>query len=168
MAIQRWNPRRELSDREKRLISRTKSRKLLPFLRRYRSEILSDEFQAELESMYRDTGAGKEPISPGLMAMATLLQDYLGCHWPKLDRTSRRATSYPAAARAGPLKRAEHCDKVIPAPGRTCTSRSRKRVGGVNFMSSPCPPPTRFWMEPNGTEWNRAGRRSQQLQGGKE
>ncbi len=78
MAIQRWNPRRELSDREKRLISRTKSRKLLPFLRRYRSEILSDEFQAELESMYRDTGAGKDPISPGLMAMATLLQDYLG------------------------------------------------------------------------------------------
>ncbi len=78
MAIQRWKPRRELSEREKRLISRTKSRKLLPFLRRYRSEILSDEFQAELESMYRDTGAGKEPISPGLMAMATLLQDYLG------------------------------------------------------------------------------------------
>jgi len=78
LAIQRWNPRHELSDREKRLISRTKSRKLLPFLRRYRSEILSDEFQAELESMYRDTGAGKEPISPGLMAMATLLHDYLG------------------------------------------------------------------------------------------
>jgi hypothetical protein len=51
---------------------------LLPFLRCHRSEILSDEFQAELESMYRDTGAGKDPISPGLMAMATLLQDYLG------------------------------------------------------------------------------------------
>src|SRR5260370_23018101 len=77
MAIQRWNPK-QLSDREKRLISRMKSRKLLPFLRRHRSEILSDEFQTELESMYRDTDAGKDPISPGLMAMATLLQDYLG------------------------------------------------------------------------------------------
>lgn len=77
MAIQRWNPRHELSEREKRLISRTKSRKLLPFLRRYRSEILSDEFQAVLESMYRDTGAGKEPISPGLIPRATLGR--LGC-----------------------------------------------------------------------------------------
>ena len=78
MAIQRWKPRHELSEQEKRLIARTRSRKLLPFLRRYRREILSDEFQTELESMYRDTGAGKNPISPGLMAMATLLQDYLG------------------------------------------------------------------------------------------
>jgi len=78
MAIKRWKPREELSGHEKRLIGRTKSRKLLSFLRCHRREILSDEFQAELESMYRDTGAGKEPISPGLMAMATLLQDYLG------------------------------------------------------------------------------------------
>ena len=28
--------------------------------------------------MYRQTGAGKAPVPPGLMAMATLLQGYLG------------------------------------------------------------------------------------------
>lgn len=78
MAIPRWNPKPELSKREERLISRMKARKLLSFLRRYRHEIFSDKFQAELESMYRDTGAGKEPVPPALMAMATLLQDYLG------------------------------------------------------------------------------------------
>jgi len=77
VAIERWNPKRELSKQEERVIGRTKSRKLLSFLRRHRHEIFSEEFQAELESMYRDTGAGKDPVAPALMAMATLLQDYL-------------------------------------------------------------------------------------------
>src|SRR2546428_13886981 len=77
VAIKRWNPERELSKQEERVIGRTKSRKLLSFLRRHRHEIFSEEFQAELESMYRDTGAGKDPVAPALMAMATLLQDYL-------------------------------------------------------------------------------------------
>ena len=50
---------------------------MFAFPRRYRHEIFDEAFQAELASMYRDTGAGKEPVSPGLMAMATLLQGYL-------------------------------------------------------------------------------------------
>lgn len=77
MAIKRWNPKQELSKQEERLVGRSKARKLIPFLRRYRHEIFSDDFQAELEAMYRDTGAGKTPVAPALMAMATLLQDYL-------------------------------------------------------------------------------------------
>jgi hypothetical protein len=32
-----------------------------------------------LESMYRQTGAGKDPVPPALMAMAVLLQGYVGC-----------------------------------------------------------------------------------------
>ncbi len=32
----------------------------------------------------------------------------VGCHWPKLDRTSGRPTSYPVAAGDGPLKVAVH------------------------------------------------------------
>ncbi len=31
----------------------------------------------KLEGMYRDTGAGKAPLPPALMAMATLVQGYL-------------------------------------------------------------------------------------------
>jgi hypothetical protein len=53
-------------------------RKLLGFLRLQRHVLFNNEFQAELEGMYRDSGAGKDPVPPGLMAMATLVQAYLG------------------------------------------------------------------------------------------
>jgi hypothetical protein len=53
-------------------------RKLLAFFRRHRRELLDDAFQQELAAMYRDTGAGMPPVPPGLMAMATLVQGYLG------------------------------------------------------------------------------------------
>ena len=35
-------------------------------------------FQEELRAMYRQTGAGKPPVPPALLAMATLLQAYTG------------------------------------------------------------------------------------------
>jgi hypothetical protein len=47
-------------------------------LRDYRHEFFDDEFQVELESMYRDTGAGKDALPPALLAMASILQVYLG------------------------------------------------------------------------------------------
>lgn len=79
MAIERWSPRVELSRQEAAIIKRLgRVRKFLAFLRRHRHEIIDDAFQVELEGMYRDTGAGKDPVSPGLMAMATLVQGYLG------------------------------------------------------------------------------------------
>src|SRR5262249_24454485 len=37
-----------------------------------------DELQEKLELVYRDTGAGEEPIPPALLCMATLLQGYVG------------------------------------------------------------------------------------------
>src|SRR5438105_4665922 len=78
MPIERWTPPIELSRREQMLIKRLdRVRKLLGFLRLHRRELFSDEFQAELEGMYRDNGAGKEPVAPALMAMATFIQAYL-------------------------------------------------------------------------------------------
>jgi hypothetical protein len=53
-------------------------RKLFGFLRRHRHELFDDGFQAEMETMYRDTGAGSNPIPPAQLAMALLLQGYLG------------------------------------------------------------------------------------------
>jgi hypothetical protein len=35
-------------------------------------------FQEEFEAMYRDTGAGKDPVPPALLAMVALLQGYEG------------------------------------------------------------------------------------------
>lgn len=78
MAIERWNPRRELSKKEELLCKHlARVRTLLVFLRRWRHEIFDAALQTKLASMYRDTGAGKEPVNPALMAIATLVQDYL-------------------------------------------------------------------------------------------
>jgi hypothetical protein len=52
--------------------------KMFAFLRCHRHELFDDAFQEELEGMYRDTGAGKAPVPPALMAMALLLQCYMG------------------------------------------------------------------------------------------
>jgi hypothetical protein len=79
MAIDRWRPRQDYTRQEEALLRRLrKGRKLFAFLRDHRHELFDDAFQAELESMYRDTGAGKDPTPPALLAMALLLQGYEG------------------------------------------------------------------------------------------
>lgn len=79
MAMERWNPRREVTKREQFLLGRMKRwRKFFGFLRAHRHDLFDDAFQTELAAMYRDTGAGAEPVCPALMAMATLIQGYLG------------------------------------------------------------------------------------------
>lgn len=79
MAIRHWSPRRELSRQEQFLMKRLdRTRKLFGFLRAHRHELFDEEFEKELESMYRDSGAGKEPNPPAMMAMALLLQSYVG------------------------------------------------------------------------------------------
>lgn len=67
-----------MTEQEENMLLRMKrTGKLFAFLRRHRHELLDDAFQEELEAMYRQTGAGKAPVSPGLMAMATILQGYM-------------------------------------------------------------------------------------------
>lgn len=79
MAIARWTPKTTVTRREQFLLKRcTRVRKLFAFLREHRHELFDDEFQAELAAMYRPSDAGKEPIAPALMAMAMLLQGYVG------------------------------------------------------------------------------------------
>jgi hypothetical protein len=78
MSIERWLPREELSRQEVALMKRLdRVRKLLSFLRVHRRRLFDDAFQNELAAMYRDTGAGKVPVPPALMAMATFVQAYL-------------------------------------------------------------------------------------------
>lgn len=75
----RWQPRSELTRQEQFLMKRlVRTRKLFGFLRNHRLELFDDAFQAELESMYRDTGAGRAAVPPALLAMAVLLQAYHG------------------------------------------------------------------------------------------
>jgi hypothetical protein len=79
MTIARWTPPVAPTRHEQFLLKRLdRVRKLLGFLRLHRHELFNDAFQDELGSMYRATGAGKEARPPAMMAMAMLVQGYLG------------------------------------------------------------------------------------------
>lgn len=79
MTIARWNPPVAPTRQETFLLRRLdRVRKLLGFLRLHRHELFDDAFQDELATMYRDTGAGKDAVPPAMMAMAMLVQGYLG------------------------------------------------------------------------------------------
>ena len=79
MTIARWNPPVAPTRREQFLLKRlARVRKLFAFLRVHRHELFHDAFQDELASMYRTTGAGKDALPPAMMAMAMLVQGYLG------------------------------------------------------------------------------------------
>jgi hypothetical protein len=56
----------------------TRVRALFGFLRQHRHELFDDEFQGRLESMYRTTGAGDDPVTPAMLCMVVLLQGYVG------------------------------------------------------------------------------------------
>lgn len=79
MAIKRWSPSQIIGRQEKFILGRLKRNgKLYAFLRKHRDQLFDDAFQLELETMYRDTGAGIDAHPPALMAMVLLLQSYAG------------------------------------------------------------------------------------------
>src|SRR5512144_2457380 len=74
-----WSPPQNLSPAEDKIADRAaKKKKRFVFLRAIRTELFDPAFQEELAGMYRQTGAGKPPVPPALLAMATLLQAYTG------------------------------------------------------------------------------------------
>ena len=79
MSIKSWNPVTTISQQEACILKRCqKNRRLFAFLRENRGRLFNDDFQNELTEMYRDTGAGKDAAPPAMMAMALILQGYLG------------------------------------------------------------------------------------------
>jgi hypothetical protein len=74
-----WLPAQDLSPAEEKIAARAaKKKKLFVFFREIRTELFDQAFQEELAGTYRQTGAGKPPVPPALLAMATLLQAYTG------------------------------------------------------------------------------------------
>ena len=53
-------------------------RTLFGILREHRHELFDDDVQAQLEGMYRETGAGEAPNPPAMLGMVVLLQGYVG------------------------------------------------------------------------------------------
>jgi len=79
MTIAHWTPAVAPTRQEQFILKRLgRVRKLLGFLRLHRHELFDGAFQDELIAMYRTTGAGKEARPPAMMAMAMLVQGYLG------------------------------------------------------------------------------------------
>lgn len=77
--MKRWSPRIELTKQEQLIMKRlNRVRALFGFLRLNRGALFDDAFQAELEQMYRQTGAGDPPHPPAMMCMVLLLQGYVG------------------------------------------------------------------------------------------
>jgi Transposase DDE domain/Transposase domain (DUF772) len=73
-----WHPPVELAPAEQAIVKRIRRAKLFIFLRRQRRAIFTDELQAELAAVYKDSPAGSPPIPPAQLALATILQAYAG------------------------------------------------------------------------------------------
>jgi len=100
MPIERWTPSRTVTKQEEFLLKRlTRTKKLFGFLRRHRHELFDAAFQDELAAMYRDTGAGREPVNPALMAMAPTFSKTLSrnviSRWVSLSRIPSPMNIWP-------------------------------------------------------------------------
>jgi hypothetical protein len=73
-----WQPPVALSPAEQTIVRRVRRAKLFVFLRQQRHQIVDAAFQAELADMYLDLPKGQPPVSPALLAVATILQAYMG------------------------------------------------------------------------------------------
>jgi hypothetical protein len=73
-----WSPPVEVSPAEQRVLNRCKKARLYVFLRQNRHELFDDAFQHELMAMYPERKRGREAVAPAMLAMATILQAWLG------------------------------------------------------------------------------------------
>ena len=73
-----WHPPVEPSIAEQTILTRIRRAKLLVFLRAWRHQLLSDAFQEELATLYKDRPRDQPPVPPAQLALAVILQAYMG------------------------------------------------------------------------------------------
>ena len=73
-----WQPSVEPSAAEQAILKRIRRAKLFIFLRQHRHELFDEAFQGELAMLYQDSPFGQPPIAPAQLALATILQAYVG------------------------------------------------------------------------------------------
>jgi hypothetical protein len=73
-----WQPRIKLSKKEQKVVKRIRRAKLFIFLRDVRHELFNEAFQTELGTIFKDSTVGKSPIPPAKLALAIILQAYMG------------------------------------------------------------------------------------------
>jgi Transposase DDE domain/Transposase domain (DUF772) len=78
MQPQLWQPSVELSAKEAQVVKRIRKAKLFVFLRNYRHKIFDEAFQQEFAILYQESKQGQPPIAPAQIALAIILQAYMG------------------------------------------------------------------------------------------
>jgi transposase len=73
-----WKPPVELSKQEEQIVKKIRKAKLFVFLREQRHELFNEAFQQELANLYRPAERGQPPIAPAMLALALILQAYMG------------------------------------------------------------------------------------------
>src|SRR3989449_4778418 len=73
-----WQPPVELSEQEEQIVKKIRKAKLFVFLRQHRHELLDEAFQQELARLYRKAERGQPPVAPAMLALALILQAYMG------------------------------------------------------------------------------------------
>jgi len=73
-----WQPPVELSVQEEQIVKKIRKAKLFVFLRQHRHELLDEAFQQELARLYRKAERGQPPVAPAMLALALILQAYMG------------------------------------------------------------------------------------------
>jgi Transposase DDE domain/Transposase domain (DUF772) len=73
-----WQPSVALSTAEAVIVRRVRRAKLFVFLRQQRHLVFDAPFQEELATMYAAAAKGQPPVAPALLALATVLQAYMG------------------------------------------------------------------------------------------
>jgi transposase len=78
MRPRRWQPPEALSPAEETIVKRIRRGRLFVFLRKHRHELLDEAMQEELAGMYKAKAKGQPPVPPAQLALATILQAYVG------------------------------------------------------------------------------------------
>ncbi len=73
-----WKPPVELTKQEEQIVKKIRKAKLFVFLREHRHELFNEAFQQELANLYRPAERGQPPIAPAMLALALILQAYMG------------------------------------------------------------------------------------------
>src|SRR5438874_9286243 len=73
-----WRPPAEPAAAELAVIKAVRRARLFVFLRLHRHELFDEEFQSELAEACVDSPKGQPPVPPARLALATILQAYMG------------------------------------------------------------------------------------------
>src|SRR5579864_1105274 len=73
-----WQPPVALSEAEEHIVKKIRKAKLFVFLREHRHELFNEALQQELANLYRPAERGQPPIAPAMLALALILQAYMG------------------------------------------------------------------------------------------